>query len=143
MAKITVTTEADLSQIQEWINADSYHKDVPRCTAEGLLTGNGALTFRLQDDEGPLCFVRLDAEGEFLRLSTQFGPESEVSKRRLVTGLLSTGIPAITMFGKENKYKGIVFESTSPTLIAFMDKQGFRLKSGDDYVLVFEEQTHV
>jgi len=143
MAKITVTTEADLPQIQEWINADPYHKDDPRCTAEGLLTGNGALAFCLGDDEGPLCFVRLDVESEFLRLSTQFGPEAEVSKKRLVTGLLSTGIPAIIIFAKEGKYKGIVFESTSPTLIAFMDKQGFRPLSGNDYVLNFEEQTHV
>lgn len=147
MAKITVTTEADLAQIQEWISADPYHKDDPRCTAEGLLTGKGALAFCLQDETGPLCFVKLDVEGEFLRLSTQFGPEEEVSKRRLVTGLLSTGIPAITVFAKEGKYKGIVFESTSPTLISFMDKQGFRPKSGDDYALIFEqlaqEQTHV
>lgn len=141
--KLTVTTSADLEQIREWITADPYHKDDPRCTAEGLLTGNGFLTFCLRDDEGPLCFVRLDSEVDMLRLSTQFGPETEVSKKRLITGLLSTGIPAIVIFAKENKYKGIVFESTSPTLIAFMDKQGFRPKSGDDYALVFEEQTHV
>lgn len=143
MAKITVTTSADLEQIREWIASDPYHKDDPRCTADGLLTGNGTLTFCLQDDEGPLCFVRLDAEEELLRLSTQFGPESEVSKKRLVTGLLSTGIPAIILFAKESKSKGVVFESTSPSLIAFMDKQGFKPKSGDDYALVFEEQTHV
>lgn len=141
--KLTVTTEADLGQIREWVAADPYHKDDPRCTPEGLLAGNGILTFCLQDDEGSLCFVRLDAEAEFLRLSTQFGPEAEVSKKRLITGLLSTGIPAITMFGKENKYKGIVFESTNLSLINFMDKQGFRPKSGDDYALIFEEQTHV
>jgi hypothetical protein len=141
--KITVTTSADLEQIREWIEADPYHKDDPRCTAEGLLTGNGALTFCLGDDEGPLCFVRLDAEGEFLRLSTQFGPESEVSKKRLIVGLLSTGIPAIVIFAKEGKYKGIIFESKSPSLIKFMEKQGFFPVSHDDYALIFEEQTHV
>lgn len=145
--KLTTTTTSDLEQIREWIAADPYHKDDPRCTPEGLLTGNGVLIFCLSDDEGPLCFVRLDAEGEFVRLSTQFGPESEVSKKRLIVGLLSAGIPAITAFAKENKYKGIIFESKSPSLIVFMDKQGFFPVGHGDYALIFEqltqEQTHV
>lgn len=138
--RIMTATEIHLPQIQEWIDADPYHKDDPRCTAEGLLTGQGKLTFCLADDEGPLCFVRLDAEGEMLRLSTQFAPESEVSKKRLITGLLSTGIPAIIKFGQDEGFKGIVFESTSDSLIGFMDKQGFKHVSGIDYALAFEEQ---
>ena len=139
--RLTPTTAADLEQILGWIAADPYHKDDPRCTAEGLLSGagNGVLTFCLQDSEGPLCYVRLDVEGEVLRLSTQFGPEEQVSKRRLVTGLLDAGIPAIKIFAKGKKYKGIVFESVSPSLIAFMDKQGFKAAGGNDYMLTFGE----
>lgn len=134
---LTPTTREDIPQIQEWIEADSYHKDDPNWTPESLLTGNGELAFCLMDDQGPLCFVRLNAEGERLRLSTQFGPESEVSKKRLVTGLLSSGIPAIIEFGKQKGFRGIVFESTNPSLIVFMGKQGFFLDKGNDYKLAF------
>jgi hypothetical protein len=137
--RLTPITSADLEQILEWIAKDPFHVGDPRCQAEGLLTGNGVLTFCLQDDQGPLCFVRLDVEGEALRLSTQFGPEEEVNKRRLVTGLLDAGIPAIILFGKNRNYKGIVFESINPSLIAFMSKQGFKATSGNDYMLTFGE----
>ena len=84
--------------------------------------------------------MRLDAEGEMLRLATQFGPESEVSKKRLVVGLLSMGIPAIVKFGKDQGFKGIVFESTSESLVAFMSRQGFKHVNDNDYALVFEAQ---
>src|SRR5258708_35353293 len=102
---LSPTTVEDLPQIHEWIIADPFHKDEDQHSAEWLLTGGGALAFCLSDVAGPLCFVRLDAEGDMLRLATQFGPEHEVSKKRLVTGLLSTGIPAIIEFGKNKGYK--------------------------------------
>jgi hypothetical protein len=140
MIKISPTISDDLSQIQEWIAQDPWHKDDPSWKAEGLLTGNGVLCFCLSDDKGPLCFVRLDAEGDMLRLATQFGPESEVSKSRLVKGLLSTGIPAIVEFGKAKDYKGIVYESTNESLINFMKIQGFFKAAGkDDYALTWDE----
>jgi len=139
---LTTTKTTDLPQIAEWIQSDPWHRDDPRHTPEFLLTGYGMISFCLTDDKGPLCFVRLDEEGKLLRLATQFGPESEVSKRRLVAGLLGEGIPYIIAFARENNYKGIVFESTSPTLIAFMDKLGFKSVGGVDYQLTFED-THV
>lgn len=140
---LTTTQESDLPQITEWIQADPWHRDDPRHTAEFLLTGNGLMTFCLTDDKGPLCYVRLDDEGSVMRLATQFGPESEVAKRRLVHGLLSEGIPFIIAFGRENGYKGIIFESTSPSLIAFMDKLGFKSVGGADYQLTFEDPKNV
>lgn len=144
MAQITLTTSENIRQIREWIAADPFHKDEEQHSAEWLLTGNGALAFCVTDEIGPLCFVRLDAEGEMLRLATQFGPENEVSKKRLVTGLLSAGIPAIVEFAKSKGYKGIVFESISESLIAFMNRLGFFKAAGEnDYALVFEEATHV
>lgn len=140
---LTSTTENDLSQIEEWIQADPWHKDEDRHTAEFLLTGGGLLAFCLTDEKGPLCFVRLDSEGDMVRLSTQFGPESEIDKKRLVVGLLNEGIPAIKAFAQKMGYKGIVFESTSESLIKFMDKQGFFKAAGEhDYALTFGE-THV
>jgi len=144
MAKLSPTTSDDLSQIQEWISLDPWHKDDPSWKAEGLLTGKGILAFCLSDDNGPLCFVRLDDEDGMLRLATQFGPESEVSKSRLVAGLLSTGIPAIIEFGKVKGFKGIVFESINESLINFMKRLGFFKAAGkDDYALTFEGQMDV
>ncbi len=143
MAELRPTMETDIPKINEWISSDPWHKD-DKHSAEWLLTGGGKLSFCLSDDIGPLCFVRLDEEGEMLRLATQFGPEDEVSKSRLVAGLLSMGIPAIIEFGKVKGYKGIVFESTSESLIAFMNRLGFFKAAGEnDYALTFEEVTHV
>lgn len=136
---LATTNPQDLPQIAEWIQADPWHKDDARHTPQFLLTGNGLMSFCLTDEQGPLCFVRLDDEGEIMRLATQFGPESEVSKKRLVAGLLGEGVPYIIAFGRENGYKGIVFESTSPTLIAFMGKLGFKSVGGVDYQLTFED----
>ncbi len=138
------TTKQDVPKIEEWIAVDPFHKDEIKHSAEWLLTGNGALAFCVTDAQGPLCYVRLDAEDNMLRLATQFAPENQVSKKRLVTGLLSVGIPAIIEFGKNKGYKGIVFESTSEPLIAFMQQQGFFKAAGEnDYALTFEEATHV
>ena len=141
------TTEEDLPKIREWLAADPWHKANPKHSAEFLLTGQGMLTFCLTDDEGPLCFVRLDKEGDWdepwARLATQFGPESEVSKRRLVAGLLGSGIPAIILHAQEHGCLGIVFESVSPALITFMGKLGFKAAGGDDYALTFGEKTDV
>jgi hypothetical protein len=138
--RLIETLPTDIPQIDEWINADPFHKDDPKVYAEGFLTGLGALSFCVVDDEGPLFFVRLDVEGERLRLATQFAPLEVVSKSRLITGLLSTGIPAIIAFAKKGGYSGIVFESTSESLIFFMLKQGWALDKDDDYVLRFEQE---
>lgn len=140
---IMATTVEDIPMIARWIAADPDHRDDARSSPEFLLTGLGALAFKVVDDKGPLFFTRLDVEGDMLRLATQFGPPEEVSKNRLVTALLSTGIPAIINFAKRGKYRGIVFESTTESLIKFMDKQGFKPAGGDDYALTFEVNTDV
>jgi hypothetical protein len=143
MVELTSTLPANLDRIKEWIAVDPWHKDDPTFLAEGLLTGQGLLSFCVADSEGPLCFVRLDAEGDMVRFATQFGPEAEVSKRRLITGLLSTGIPALIAFAKDKGYKGLVFETTNESLINFMDKQGFKTAGNNDYALVFKENINV
>ena len=139
MAKLESTNQEDLEKIKEWIAADPWHKDDPSFKEpERLLTGQGLLSFCVADDEGPLCFVRLDAEGDMVRFATQFGPEAEVSKKRLVTGLLSTGIPALICFAKGKGYKGLIFESENESLINFMAKQNFVSAGNKDYSLIFE-----
>jgi hypothetical protein len=144
MIKLTTTTINDLEQIREWIAADPWHNTDAKANPEFLLTGGGELAFCLQDDKGPLCYLRLDAEGDMLRLAIQFAPEDQVSKRRLIIGLIKMGIPAMVLFGKNNGYKGIVFWSINPALIAFGDKQGFKpTEVENDFALVFEAEHNV
>jgi hypothetical protein len=138
MLKLQPITDNDLERIRDWVQADPFHKDDPKNQAEFLLTGNGLLTFCLVDDVGPLCYVKLDAEGDLVRLATQFGPESEVSKRRLIVGMLKMGIPAVINFAKNKGYRGVVFESVNKSLISFMLRQNFVLDKDNDYVLRFD-----
>lgn len=136
MIKFIASNTSDIPQIAEWIAADPYHKDQGQ--PEWWLTGNGMLAFCLQDDQGPLSFVRLDAEGEYIRIHTQFAPESVVSKRRLVVGMIVAMEKLIDLYRDK---KGLIYQSVSPTLIAFMEVR-FKFKSvgGDDYRLDFEGQ---
>jgi hypothetical protein len=124
--------DSDLDQLKEWIDKDPYHKDQP---ADWWLTGNGYLSCALQDDKGPVFYLRFDQEGDLLRMSTQFAPESEVSRIRVAKAILKTFPKFIESM--RPKFKGIVFESISPELIGFMSKLGFNKTNGDDYVLLF------
>jgi hypothetical protein len=93
----------------------------------------------LMDDKGPLTYVRLDDEGEYVRLHTQFAPVSEVSKRRLVVGMLQCMSLLSDTYKAQKGRKGFVFQSVSPTLIAFMSKrQGFSSIGNDEYRVDFE-----
>jgi hypothetical protein len=140
MLRMIATEKVDLAQIREWMKEDPWHKHLPNQTAEELLTGNGLLCFCIQDDVGPVVYVRFDKdEGEnLLRVSTQFGPENEVSKRRLIVGLMRVLVPTIIKFGKKKKFSGAIYNSVSPKLIEFMDKFEFRPAGNNDYVLTFE-----
>jgi hypothetical protein len=137
MINLSPATSDDLPQLIEWINADPYHKDQGQ--PEWWLTNNGLLAFCLMDDKGPLTYVRLDEEGEYVRINTQFAPESIVSKRRLVVGMIRC-MSVLTDIYKTQAKKGFVFESVSPTLISFMSKrQGFSSIGNDQYRVDFEE----
>jgi hypothetical protein len=128
------STVDDLEQLTEWIAYDPYH--FHQGQPEWWLTGNGLLAFCLMDDRGPLTYVRLDDEGEYIRIHTQFAPESVVSKRRLVVGMLQAINTLIEVY--KSTAKGLVFNSVSPGLIAFMGRLGFIAVGNDDYRLDFE-----
>jgi hypothetical protein len=134
MFQIKPVLKKDIPHIDSWIKADPWHKDEVRNDPEFLLTGKGLLTFVLLDDKGPVCYVRLDKEGDLARVATQFGPESEVSKRRVAVGLAKAMLPAIKEFARAKKLKGLVYESDSPLLIMFCEKQGFVAAGHNDYV---------
>jgi hypothetical protein len=134
MVDIRVVTPADLPTIAAWIKADPWHRDEARNDPAFLLTGKGLLTFCLCDDEGPLCYTRLDPEGDLIRAAVQFAPTEQISKRRLIIGMLKMFFPVIKQFARNRKSKGLIYESVSPTLIAFCEKQGFVSVGNDDYV---------
>lgn len=138
MINFSTSTLDDVDQIKEWAEHDPYHFVTEN--AEWWLTSQGFLSFCLQDEIGPICYVRLDSEDGLTRLHTQFAPETIVSKKRLIVGMLEaikTTIPYLMSKGSQ----GIIFNSVSPSLIEFMDKQlGFKAVGNDDYKLIFEEQ---
>jgi hypothetical protein len=130
----------DLDQLNLWISVDPYH--FHQGQPEWWLSGaeGSLLSFCLMDDRGPLTYVRLDAEGEYVRIHTQFAPQFVVSKRRLVIGMIHAVRSLIELYKSAGK-KGLVFNSVNPSLVAFMDKYlEFKSVGDDDYRLDFEEQ---
>lgn len=143
MITFNPSTEQDITQIKLWAfqDIDPDHQEFP---AEWWLTGTDSIVaFRLDDSTGAICYVRMNDEAPFARLNTQFAPESEVSKKRLITGLLE-GFPILAELMRQKGFKGIVFESTSRSLIKFMSSFGFIPRGGsefvDDHVLMFQEK---
>jgi hypothetical protein len=143
MIRLTETTQSDVEQIREWLAADSWHKDDSRNVPELMTTGNGLLSYCLQDDKGPLAYIKLTDEDGLVRIAMQFAPQEVVSKRRLAVGLAEVGIPIIKAFALENGFRGMVYESISPKLISFCEKLGFKSVGNDDYAVLFEENINV
>lgn len=137
--KLTESTEKDIEQLSEWIKADPYHKDC--LNPHWWLTGNGLLSYCIQDSKGPTMFVRIDKQDDLMRLHCQFAPESEVSKIRVIKSLM-WALPRMEAFAKQNQLKGFIYKSTSPSLIQFMQiKFGFTpMGSDNDYWTPFEGQ---
>lgn len=132
------STQNDIDQLSEWIKVDPYHKN----SLDPLwwLTGNGFLSYCLQDSKGPTMYVRLDRDNDLMRLHTQFAPESEVSKLRVVKSLL-WALPKMETLARHEDLKGFVFKSTNPSLIDFMFRKfSFVSIGNDDFVLHFEQE---
>lgn len=134
--KFTSSTDQDVEQLSEWIQHDPYHKDC--LNPQWWLTGNGFLSFCIQDDKGPTMYARLDKEDGLMRLHCQFGPESEVSKKRVIQSFL-WGLPKLEELAKKNEMTGFIYKSVSPLLIQYMERQfGFQSVGNDDHKLLFE-----
>ena len=131
MVKFVPTVDADRPLIESWIDADFWHsvKDAKWWTF-------GYLTFKLIDEHGITMFVRLDREGDLVRLHTQFAPVEEVSKKRVATAIMQA-IPEFIPYAKLDNLTGIITESISERLVAFLKKLGFEHIAGYDYMLKF------
>ena len=135
--QFTPSIADDIPQIQEWAAHDPYH--FVQASPEWWLTGapGSLLAFCLTDERGPLIYVRIEAEGEYARTHIQFAPESVVSKRRLVVGLI-LGLATMKGALPGAGMKGMIFNTVNPSLAAFFKKQGFVSVGDDDYRLDFE-----
>jgi hypothetical protein len=127
------TTQEDLPVLKSWVDADSWHQS----KEETDWWLRGYLSFKLTDDRGITVFVRFDREGELVRLHSQFATSSEVSEVRVALSI-SEAIPRFIVCARADGVKGIITESISPKLIAFLTTRlGFVHSQGNDYVLMF------
>lgn len=130
------STVDDIPQIQQWTDADVYHNG--QHSPGWWITGNGFIAFRLEDNKGPVFYVRID-DGEYARLNVQFPPIDVVPKMRLARAMIQT-LPRLIEITKSHGCKGLIFDSVSPALISFMEKLGFlKIAQDDSYLLLFGE----
>src|ERR1700733_3397906 len=97
------------------------------------LTGQGLLSYRLDDAWSTLCYVRVNEEPDYLRLHTQFAPRDLVSRSRIVAGMLFA-IPMMTELAAVMGKSGLVTESVSPNLIRCLQRLGFDSVGNNDYI---------
>lgn len=140
MITFVPTMPSDIDRITEWTAADPWHTcQMP----EWWLTGTGYLSFRVQDDVGPVAYIKVEEEDERFRLHCQFGPRAQVSRARLL-GAMKYGLPTLISHLIKQK-KEVIFSSESPSLINFMVSKGFEPSSDipGDYVLKVLGAAHV
>lgn len=120
--------------LKSWIDADVWHQNKEE--VDWWL--RGYLSFKLVDERGTTVFVRFDREGDMVRLHSQFAIPSEVSEARVALSIMDA-IPRFIECAKVDGVKGIVTESVSPKLVAFLQTRlGFEYSgAGNDYVLKF------
>lgn len=131
--KIDASPKA-IERLAGWIQADVYHKDQ---TIDQWLDG-GLLCCWIYDKDGPVVFMKLELEEHLVRLHTQFAPITEVGKLRVAKTILSSW-PRVCSIAQQPDVKGIAFQSTSPTLISFMKKLGFKDWRENDFLFSFRE----
>lgn len=126
------STIEQAGELLGWITADPYHKDC--LDPFWWLTGQGFLSYKIKDDEGTTMYVRTEKEDDLLRLHVQFAPEKEVNKKRVVESML-WAIPKMELLAKHEGLKGLVYKSTNPPLIRFLERRGFQAVGNNDHLL--------
>jgi hypothetical protein len=131
--KFSGVSEEDLPRLTEWIAVDQWHNGQPPLW---WICPESVITARLDDEEGPAMYIRINRDGERVRLSTQFAPESIVSKKRVAIAV-SDAFPRIAEVMRHQDATGIIFSSESPLLITFMERMGFKSVGNDDFLFEF------
>lgn len=120
--------------IREWINADPDHRG--RVTAENWFSGE-ATCLLVEDREGPLFFLRLCNElraggippepRRRWRIDMQFSPVSPLRIARA----LATGSAWLVERARHLGYDELVYDSSTPRLVQFMERNGFHRAEGE------------
>ena len=111
----------DILMLTVWIEADRVHRD--RIKPEFFTERTTNIScYAIQDDKGPVIFVRQEKEGDAFRLHTQFPPTS----RRRIVKALEQAYPLVAADAKRRGYREIHFETGSIALARVMFAMGFR-----------------
>jgi hypothetical protein len=123
MIKFIPSVKEDIDQIREWTEADPWHQNQKQ--PDWWLTGSDAYVCAcVQDEMGPVVYLKVEEETKQFRLHCQFGPRKEVSRLRLILAM-NEGLPPLLMH-LMSKGKSIIFNSSNSSLIRFMVSRGFR-----------------
>jgi hypothetical protein len=120
--KYRPTSELDKALLEDWVLADDDHRDTTH--PHFFLPQDRTNCFAVEDDKGPVFFVRAES---VLRLHIQFAPKSEWRRLAKTIDLFAEQIKNDAKYS----YKQIIFESTSPGLVKFLSKRGYRLSPNE------------
>jgi len=127
MIGLRAATDSDKLHMAKCFSLDSWHQ---KEHIESWL--NSHLT-TFYDEQGPILHMAFTDEGATIRLHAQFDP---LAKRRTARAIPQV-LEMIKRVARENGYTSLALWSESPSLIAFMERLGFK-KSGEDYSLALE-----
>lgn len=123
MIKFIPSVKDDVVQIQEWTAVDPWHQNQKQ--PEWWLTGSDAYVCGcVQDEVGPVVYIKVEEEETQFRLHCQFGPRREVGRKRLLLAM-KEGLPPLLLH-LLSKGKDVVFNSSNPSLVRFMWSVGFK-----------------
>jgi len=107
------TLPEDLLLITEWISQDAAHKHIRASffTAEGPFLS----CYTIEDEQGPVIFVRQETAGQDTRLHTQFPQDA-----KRVAKALEEAYPLVASDAKERGFRSVRFETGSIALVRFM-----------------------
>lgn len=126
-------TESDKPTISKWISRDPDHSK-KKMTAEFFFVPE-TLPFAIEDETGVVMFVRIDLHGAAAVMHIQF---DEGERRRTAIALIKS-FPIVRDSAKSVGARAIIFDSVSPSLIAFCKKRlGFQaLPNVPDHYIAF------
>ena len=118
------TVPEDILTIAEWIQRDPPHREIN--PSFFCLEGEGVSCYAIEDDKGPVIFVRQETEGQSTRLHTQF--PFGLGTRKRIANVLSEAYPLVREDAAKRGFKSIRFETKSLALMKFM-MHGFTFRA--------------
>ncbi len=123
------TLEANREMLARWIDADVYHAG--QNAEDWLRERPGVENMLVLDRKGPLFFLRCS---NVMRTDIQFAPGESRELRVRIGMALKSGLPWLANESRKRGFREMIFESSSPKLVQFLETMGFR-SSETEYVL--------